>query len=105
MVYEHILGCFIPKDTSSRFSKLFQVVVVVVCGNIFRSIALEMGTKRLLALAKDFGGFHPIVMKCFFYLLVVPLFYNFFRSTYPPISLEYRPLEAVKPSFWHQSPP
>jgi hypothetical protein len=29
MVYEHLLGCFILKDPSSRFSKLFQVVVIV----------------------------------------------------------------------------
>jgi len=39
--------------------------------------------------------------RCFFDLLVVPLSYTFggrFKSTYPPISLEYWPLEAMKPS-------
>jgi hypothetical protein len=34
MVYEHLLRCFIPKDPSSRFSKLFKVVANVVHGDI-----------------------------------------------------------------------
>ncbi len=29
MVYEHLSRCFIPKDPSSGFSKLFQIVVVI----------------------------------------------------------------------------
>jgi len=45
MVYEHILGCFIPKDPSSRFSKLFQIVVVVAHGDIPRSVALVLGVE------------------------------------------------------------
>ncbi len=43
MVYEHFLSCFILKDPSLGFSKLFQVVVVVVVvihGHIFKSMAL-----------------------------------------------------------------
>jgi hypothetical protein len=36
MVYEHLLGYFIPKDPFSRFSELFQVVVVIVHGDILR---------------------------------------------------------------------
>ncbi len=39
--------------------------------------------------------------KCFFNLLIDPLSYNFgghFKSTYPPISLEYWPQEVMRPS-------
>ncbi len=39
---------------------------------------------------------------CFFNLLVISVSYNFgghFKNTYPPISLEYQPLEAMRPSF------
>ncbi len=39
--------------------------------------------------------------RCFFDLLVIPLSYNFgghFRSIYPFINLEYRPLEVMRPS-------
>ncbi len=43
MVYEHFLGCFIVKDPSLRFSKLFQVVVIVVCGDIPRLVGLMLG--------------------------------------------------------------
>jgi hypothetical protein len=53
MVYEHILGCFIPKDSSSRFSKLFQVVTVIAHGYILRLVALVLVANRLLALVKD----------------------------------------------------
>jgi len=62
LVYEHLLGCFIPKDPSSRFSKLFQVVVVA-CGDIPRTAALMLGVNKLLAMAKDIGSFHPIVVS------------------------------------------
>ncbi len=34
MVYEHLLGCLIQEDTTSRFSKLFQAVVAIICGDI-----------------------------------------------------------------------
>jgi hypothetical protein len=52
MEYENILGCFILKDASSRFSKLFQNVVIVVArGNIFRLVALVLRASRLLAMA------------------------------------------------------
>jgi hypothetical protein len=40
-------------------------------------------------------------VKCFFDLLVIPLFYNFggcSKSTYLPINLEFRPLEVARPS-------
>lgn len=69
MAYEHHLGCFIPEDPSSRFSKLFQVVVIAH-GDIFRSMALMLGFSRLLIMAKDIGGiFFIIVSKVFFGLI------------------------------------
>jgi hypothetical protein len=54
MVYEHILGSFIPKDSSSRFSKLFQVVIVIAHGYILRLVALVLVANILLALVKYF---------------------------------------------------
>ncbi len=52
MVYEHLLGCFIPKDTSSGFLELFQVVVIVVRGDILRLVALKLRASKLLAMEK-----------------------------------------------------
>jgi hypothetical protein len=50
-------------------------------------MALVLEASKLLIMVKDIGGFCPIVVvKCFFNLLVVPLFYSFggcFKSTYP----------------------
>ncbi len=67
MVYDHFLGCFIPKDPSLGFSKLFQIDVVVVYGDILRLMALVLGATKLLAMAKDTSGIHPItVSKVFF---------------------------------------
>jgi len=57
MVYEHLSGCFILENSFSRFSELFQVVVIVACGDILKSMALVLGVNRLLAMAKDIGGF------------------------------------------------
>jgi hypothetical protein len=42
------------KDPSLRFSKLFQVVVIV-CGDVLRSMTLVLGVSRLLVMAKDIG--------------------------------------------------
>jgi hypothetical protein len=65
-------------------------------------MALVLGANKLLAMAKDFGGFCFIVVtKCLFDLFVIPLFYNFkgrFKNTYAPIILKYRPLKAMRPS-------
>jgi hypothetical protein len=36
MVYEHFLRYFIPKDPSSRFLKLFQVVAIVAHDDILK---------------------------------------------------------------------
>jgi hypothetical protein len=65
MVYEHF--SVILEDPSSGFSKIFQTVVVVAHGDIPRLVALVLGDNILLAMAKDSGGFHPIIMgKMFF---------------------------------------
>ncbi len=60
MVYEHFSGCFIPKDPSSRFSKLFQAIVVVARGDIPKSVALMLGASRLLVMTRDTSGLCPI---------------------------------------------
>jgi len=63
-------------------------------------MALVVRANRLLAMAKDTNGLRPIIVnKIFFYLLVAPLSYSFkghFKSTYPPISLEYQPLKVMR---------
>jgi hypothetical protein len=67
MVYEHLLGCFIPKDPSSWFLELFQVVVVVVHGDIPRLVAQMLGVNKLLTMAKDISGLCPVTIgKVFF---------------------------------------
>jgi hypothetical protein len=102
MIYEHFLGCFIPEDPSSRFSKLFQTATIVAHGDILRLMALMLGANRLLAMAKDIGGLCLITVSEVFLRLIsrsiVLHFGGHFKSTYPPISLEYRPLEVVRPS-------
>jgi hypothetical protein len=68
MVYEHLSKCFIPKDPSLGFLELFQVIVV--CEDIPRSVALVLEVSRLLAMTKDIGGFHPIVVGKMFLQLI-----------------------------------
>jgi hypothetical protein len=63
MVYEHLSRCFILEDPSLGFSKLFQVVVATIRGDIPRSVALVLGANKLLAMAKDTSGLHPIAMN------------------------------------------
>jgi len=70
MVYEHFTKCFIPKDPSSRFSKLFQDVAIVVYGDIPRLMALMLRANRLLTMAKDIGGLHIIVIGKVFLRLI-----------------------------------
>jgi hypothetical protein len=70
MEYEHLLRCFIPKDPSSRFSKLFQAAIVIDYGDIFRSVALVLGANGLLVMAKDIGGLCPIVAGKMFFQLI-----------------------------------
>jgi hypothetical protein len=70
MVYEHFSRCFIPKDPSSWFSKLFHVINVVAHGDIPRSMALMLGTNKLLTMTKHIGGLHPIVINEVFLQLI-----------------------------------
>jgi len=70
MVYEHLLGCFILKDPSLGFSELFQIVAIVAHGDIFRLVALMLGANKLFVMAKDFGGFRPIVVGKMFLQLI-----------------------------------
>jgi hypothetical protein len=62
MVYEHLLGCFMPEDPSSGFSELFQVVVAMACGDTPSLMVLVLGANRLLVMAKNIGGLCPIVV-------------------------------------------
>jgi hypothetical protein len=62
MVYEHLLGCFIPEDPFSQFSEYFQVVAAIAYGDIFKSMALALGSNRLLIMAKDIGGLCFIIV-------------------------------------------
>jgi hypothetical protein len=70
MVYKHLLRCFIPKGPSSWFLELFQAVIIVLRGDIHRSIALVLGANKLLATTKDIRGFRLIIVgKTFFQLI------------------------------------
>jgi hypothetical protein len=88
MVYEHLSRCFILEDPSSGFSKLFQVVVAIIREDIPRSVALMLGAKKLLAMAKDTGGFRPIVVNEVFLQLmnycIVLLFWGLFQEHLSP---------------------
>jgi hypothetical protein len=70
MVYEHLSKCFIAEDPSSRFSELFQATTIVAHGDIPRSMALMLRANRLLAMAKDIGGLHFIVIGEVFLQLI-----------------------------------
>jgi hypothetical protein len=69
MVYEHLSRCFILKDPSPGFSELFQVVVVVH-GDILRSVALVLGASKLLAMENGTSGLRPIVVGKVFFRLI-----------------------------------
>jgi hypothetical protein len=62
MVYEHLLGCLVPKDPFLGSSKLFQVVIFVAHGDIFRLVALVLKASILLIMAKDTIGLCLIVI-------------------------------------------
>jgi hypothetical protein len=70
MVYEHLLGCFIPKDPSSGFLELFQVAIVVVHGDMLKVMALMLGANILLVVVKDFGGIRLIIVNEMFLRLI-----------------------------------
>jgi hypothetical protein len=66
-LYGHLLKCFIPEDPSLGFLRLFQVVVIVH-GDIPRSVALMLGGNKLSAMAKDTNGLCPITIGEIFFL-------------------------------------
>jgi hypothetical protein len=70
MIYEHIWGCFILKDPSSRFLELFQIVDDVAHGDIPRLVALVLGVNKLLVMAKDTDGFRLIAIGKVFFLFI-----------------------------------
>jgi hypothetical protein len=98
----NILRLFHTRGPILKVFGIIQVVLIVVHGDIPKLMALMLWANRLLAMAKNIGGLCPIIIsEVFFDLLVIPLSFNFkghFKSTYPPISLEYWPLEVVRPS-------
>jgi len=57
------------EDPSLGFLELFQVVVIIH-GDIFRLVALVLGVSKLLAMAKDTGGFCPITVGEVFFRLI-----------------------------------
>jgi hypothetical protein len=65
-------------------------------------MALMLEVSKLLAMAKDTGGFHPIhVGKVFLQLINCSIVLHLprsFQEHLSPISLEYQPLEAMGPS-------
>jgi hypothetical protein len=69
MVYEQFLKCFIPEDPSLGFLELFQTIIVVR-GDIFRSVALVLWGNILFVMAKDIGGLRPIVINEMFLQLI-----------------------------------
>jgi hypothetical protein len=70
MVCEHLLGCFILKDPSSGFLELFQVIVVV-CGDIPKLVAIVLGSNKLLVMAKDTSGLCFIVVSKVFLWFII----------------------------------
>ncbi len=53
---------FHTKGPILRVSKLFQIVAIVTCGDIPRSVALVLGANKLLAMAKDINGLRFIAI-------------------------------------------
>jgi hypothetical protein len=70
MVYEHLSRCFILRNPSSRFSKLFQIVAIAPQGDIPRLMALVLGVSRLLVMAKNTGNLCPIIVGKAFLRLI-----------------------------------
>ncbi len=108
MVHEHLSGCFILEESSLGFSELFQTAVIVAHGDIPRLVALVLGVSRLLVMTKDTNGLRLIIVgKVFFRFIsrsIVQQLWGPFRSMYLHISLEYQPLEAMRPSFLASKP-
>jgi len=73
MVYEHLSRCFIPKDPFSGFSKLFQTIVVVACGDIPRSVTLVLGANKLLAMTKHVVKPYLLALEPFLTYILIGL--------------------------------
>jgi len=58
MVDKHLSKCFIPKNPSLRLLELFQTTAIIAHGDFPKLVALMLGACKLLAMAKDNGGFH-----------------------------------------------
>jgi len=69
VVYEHHSN-FILEDASLKFSKLFQIIDIVTCGDILRSVALMLGVNKLLAMAKNTEVLCPIIVDEVFFQLI-----------------------------------
>jgi hypothetical protein len=71
-------------------------------------MALMLEVSKLLAMAKDTGGLHPIdVGKVFLRLInhsIVLHLQGLFKEHLSPISLEYQPLKAMEPSLLASEP-
>jgi hypothetical protein len=50
--------------------KLFQVIAIIVHGDISRLVALMVVVNRLLIMAKDIGGLPPIIMGEVFFRFI-----------------------------------
>jgi hypothetical protein len=101
MVYEHLSRCFIPKDPSSGFSKLFQVVIVVTHGHIPKLVALMLGVIRLLAMLKDINGLCLIIIGDVFFRFISR---SIVLQLQGPFQEHLSPLEAMKPSLLVSKP-
>jgi len=69
MVYDHLSEFFILEDPPQIFG-IIQAIIVVAHNDIPRLMGLVLGFSRLLVMAKDIGGFHPIVISKVFRQLI-----------------------------------
>jgi len=70
VVYGHHSSSFILEDASLKFSKLFQIIVIITCGDILRLVALMLGVSKLLAMAKDTEGLCFIIVNEVFFQFI-----------------------------------
>jgi hypothetical protein len=59
--------------TRGPIFRVFGIIlgaVIIVHGDIFRLVALVLGANRLLAMAKDISGLHPIVIGEVFFQFI-----------------------------------
>jgi hypothetical protein len=61
MVFEHLQGCFHPKNSTSGFLYLFQICSHIFIGLIPLQIARVLGVAHFLAITKPSNRVHPIV--------------------------------------------